>query len=82
MGEERFEEYLKSVSENNLPHLHDFSAVSHFKSVWRAIRRGHVAPYGVIYPKRPFNNAKHSKGSLNDIKKTIYEQLKHRRSGK
>lgn len=86
MGEEEFKDYLKDnrvdivkdFYENNVLHLRTYDAVKRFKSVRRAIRRGHVSLDGVIYPKRPFNNAKHKKGSLNDKKKRIYEQLKHR----
>lgn len=86
MGEEEFKDYLKDnrvdivkdFYENNILHLRTYKAVKRFKSVRRAIRRGHVSLDGVIYPKRPFNNAKHKKGSLNDKKKRIYEQLKHR----
>ena len=86
MGEEEFKNYLKDnrvdivkdFYENNVLHLRTYDAVKRFKSVRRAIRRGHVSLDGVIYPKRPFNNAKHKKGSLNDEKKIIYEQLKHR----
>lgn len=86
MGEEEFKDYLKDnrvdivkdFYENNVLHLRTYEAVKRFKSVRRAIRRGHVSLDGVIYPKRPFNNAKHKKGSLNDEKKRIYEQLKHR----
>lgn len=86
MGEEEFKDYLKDnrvdivkdFYENNVLHLRTYDAVKRFKSVRRAIRRGHVSLDGVIYPKRPFNNAKHKKGSLNDEKKRIYEQLKHR----
>lgn len=86
MGEEEFKDYLKDnrvdivkdFYENNILHLRTYEAVKRLKSVRRAIRRGHVSPDGVIYPKRPFNNAKHKKGSLNDEKKRIYEQLKHR----
>lgn len=86
MGEEEFKDYLKDnrvdivkdFYENNILHLRTYEAVKRFKSVRRAIRRGHVSLDGVIYPKRPFNNAKHKKGSLNDEKKRIYEQLKHR----
>ena len=62
--------------ERGILHLRTYEAVSRFKSVRRAIRRGHISLDGVIYPKRPFNNAKHKKGSLNDEKKRIYEQLK------
>ena len=86
MGEEEFKDYLrdnrvdivKDFYENGILHLRTYDAVKRFKSVRRAIRRGHVSLDGVIYPKRPFNNAKHKKGSLNDEKKRIYEQLKHR----
>ena len=86
MGEEEFKDYLKDnrvdivkdFYENGVLHLRTYDAVKRFKSVRRAIRRGHVSLDGVIYPKRPFNNAKHKKGSLNDEKKRIYEQLKHR----
>lgn len=75
MLNEEFEDYLKDNLSTNL-NLHTFEAVNKFKSVRRAIRRGHVSPDGVIYPKRPFNNAKHGKNSINDKKKRIYEQLK------
>lgn len=86
MGEEEFKDYLKDnrvdivkdFYENDVLHLRTYDAVKRFKSVRRAIRRGRVSLDGVIYPKRPFNNAKHKKGSLNDEKKRIYEQLKHR----
>ena len=86
MGEEEFKDYLednrvdivKDFYEDNILHLITFNAVKRFKSVRRAIRRGHISLDGVIYPKRPFNNVKYKKGSLNDKKKRIYEQLKHR----
>lgn len=86
MREEEFKDYLKDnrvdivkdFYENNILHLITFNAVKRFKSVRRAIRRGHISLDGVIYPKRPFNNVKYKKGSLNDKKKRIYEQLKHR----
>ena len=74
MSEKEFKEYLDSSTLN----LQTFEAVSKFKSVRRAIRRGHVAPNGVIYPKRPFNNVPDKKGSLNLRKKQIYGQLKRR----
>ena len=86
MGEEEFKDYMKKnrvdivgdFYERGILHLRTYEAVSRFKSVRRAIRRGHISLDGVIYPKRPFNNAKHKKGSINDEKKRIYEQLKHR----
>ena len=86
MSEEEFKDYMEKnrvdivgdFYERGILHLRTYEAVSRFKSVRRAIRRGHISLDGVIYPKRPFNNAKHKKGSLNDEKKRIYEQLKHR----
>ena len=86
MSEEEFKDYMEKnrvdivgdFYERSILHLRTYEAVSRFKSVRRAIRRGHISLDGVIYPKRPFNNAKHKKGSLNDEKKRIYEQLKHR----
>lgn len=86
MSEEEFKDYLrdnkvdivKDFYEDSILHLRTYDAVKRFKSVRRAIRRGHISLDGVIYPKRPFNNVKHKKGSLNDKKKRIYEQLKHR----
>ena len=53
-----------------------YEAVGKFKSVRRAIRRGLVSPYGVIYPKRPFGN---TNTKMNRIKREIYEQLKNSR---
>ena len=86
MSEGEFKDYMKKnrvdivgdFYERGILRLRTYEAVSRFKSVRRAIRRGHISLDGVIYPKRPFNNAKHKKGSLNDEKKRIYEQLKHR----
>lgn len=86
MNEEEFENYLKDNKvdivkdfyEDNILHLRTYEAVTKFKSVRRAIRRGHVSLDGIIYPKRPFNNTKHKEGSLNNEKKKIYGQLKRR----
>ena len=86
MSEGKFKDYMEknrvdivgNFYERGILHLRTYEAVSRFKSVRRAIRRGYISLDGVIYPKRPFNNAKHKKGSLNDEKKRIYEQLKHR----
>ena len=84
MSEGEFKDYMEKnrvdivgdFYERGILHLRTYEAVSRFKSVRRAIKRGHISLDGVIYPKRPFNNAKHKKGSLNDEKKRIYEQLK------
>lgn len=88
MSEEEFKDYMEKnrvdivgdFYERGILHLRTFEAVKGFRSVKRAIRRGYVSLDGFIYPKRPFNNAKHGKNSLNDRKKRIYEQLKHRQS--
>ena len=88
MSEEEFKDYIKKnrvdivgdFYERGILHPRTYEAVNKFKSVRRAIRRGHISLDGFIYPKRPFNNAKHDKNSLNDRKKMIYEQLKHRKS--
>lgn len=72
MTEEEFKEYIKAGS------LRLFDAVKKFKSVKRAIKRGHVSPIGEIYPKRPFNNSKPTPGRrFNEKKKLIYDRLKH-----
>lgn len=71
MTEDEFKEYIKASS------LRLFDAVRKFKSVKRAIRRGHVSPIGEVYPNRPFNNRKPTKGrSFNKKKKLIYARLK------
>ena len=88
MSEEEFKDYMKNnrvdvvgdFYERGILHLRTYEAVRRFKSVRRAIRKGYVSLDGFIYPKRPFNNAKHGKNCLNDRKKKIYEQLKHRKS--
>lgn len=55
-----------------------FEAVSKFKSVKRAWRRGHISDYGLIYPKRPFNNRTSKKNirPFNELRKVIYGQLR------
>jgi hypothetical protein len=95
MNEEEFKDYLEKnridivgdFYERNILHLVTYEAVSKFKSIRRAIRRGHVSLEGIIFPKRPFKNKantckrkKHHSGTINERKKMIYEQLKHRKS--
>lgn len=82
MSESEFKDYVHNIAENNsnMLHLSTFEAVSKFKSIRRAIRKGYVSPQGFIYPKRPFNNAKHSdrkpSHNLNEIKKMLYFNMK------
>ena len=47
MSQEEFEEYMKMN-----PRLITFDAVRKFKSVKRAIRRGHVIPNGIALTRK------------------------------
>lgn len=93
MSEEEFKKYLGNkadIVENSLTetlNLRDYRAVGKFKSIRRAIRKGLVSPLGTICPKRPFNNRAntsrrkgHHSRVMNEVKKSIYGQLKHRRA--
>lgn len=60
-------------------YLIDYTGVTKFKSVRRAIKRGLVSNLGIVYPKRPFNNRantsdrdNHHSRVLNERKKYIY----------
>lgn len=95
MKEEEFKKYIeetkvdvvKAFYEEGILYLRTYGAVNKFRSIRRAIRRGHVSIDGFLFPKRPFNNrantckrkSRHSR-SFNEKKKIIYEQLKYRKS--
>lgn len=66
------------VQESILPRWPNYSAVSKFKSVRRAIRRGHMnLVFGLVYPNRPFNKGKPTTGrSHNQLKKKVYGRIK------
>lgn len=66
--------------ENGILHLHDYNAVKKFKSIRRAIRRGHVSIWGDLYPHRPFKNIKIYKGSITYAKRRYYEQFTHKKN--
>lgn len=77
MSKEEFEKYI------NAGGLKTFEAVSRFRSVKRAIRRGHVTQQGIEAPNRPFNNRANTskrKGTHsrvnNELKKNIYARIK------
>ena len=60
-----------------------YDGVRRFKSIRRAIKRGHVTTDGIVMPRRPFNNKANTskrKGvhsrTTNELKKKIYGQLK------
>lgn len=90
VSEEEFKEKIHSVAEANrkklledfnkgVIYLRNFSGVRMFKSIRRAIRRGHVSIFGDIYPKRPFNNRKRNKrGDITYERRRAYEQLMHK----
>nr|DAG93494.1 MAG TPA: hypothetical protein [Crassvirales sp.] len=60
-------------------HLATYGAVSKYKSIRRAIRKGHVTHWGEEVPKRPFNNRKRTAGrKMQTIKEKIYGQLTSR----
>lgn len=95
MSEDEFKDYMEKnrvdivgdFYEKGILHLRTYEAVSKFKSVRRAIKRGHVSLDGIIFPKRPFNNKAntckrmgHHSRAFNERKKIIYEQLKYRQS--
>jgi len=74
MAQEEFEKYL-----NDTRGLKTFEAITKFKSVNRAIRRGHVTDIGLVAPDKPFNNRGNSSKRIgihsrvtNELKKQIY----------
>lgn len=81
MSQEEFENYIsKGII---VLHLITYDGVHRFKSVRRAMRRGHMTSEGIVMPRRPFNNRANTskrKGvhsrSTNELKKRIYGQLK------
>lgn len=58
---------MVEVREIDYLYLATYEGVSRFKSVRRAIRRGHVSPYGGIYPKRPFSNTNTKENRINKL---------------
>lgn len=62
-----------------MSHLAVYSAVGKYRSIGRAIRKGHVTSWGEEVPKRPFNNRKRTSGrELQISKEKIYGELKYR----
>ena len=87
ISQEEFNKRVEEMVENNrnqmmedfangILHLKGYEGVKQFKSVRRAIKRGHCSIFGDVYPKRPFSNRKAKKGSLTYNKRMIYEQFK------
>lgn len=85
MEENNKEKLLNIVNELNskfkegiLPNFTNYHAISKFRSIRRAIKRGHVDLItGRIYPKNPFNNRKPTLGRThNELKKKLYGQFR------
>ena len=74
------EEKRDNGEDLGLLQLINYSGVKRFKSIRRAIRRGHVSVHGSIYPNRPFKNVstKDGRHSITKLKKSIYAQLTNR----
>jgi hypothetical protein len=77
MEEANYENLIEDF-EQGILHLRDYSGVRKFKSIRRAIKRGHVSIWGDVFPKRPFNNRKRDKGSITYTKRRLYEQFTHK----
>ena len=82
-----YHQMIEDDFEKGILHLRDYSGVRKFKSIRRAIRRGHVSLLGEVYPKRPFKNisTKHNRNgkvvevkTITYMKKRYYEQLTHK----
>lgn len=80
MSQEEFERY---IAENS--RLTHFESVRKFRSVGRALKRGHIISNGIFIPRRPFNNRANTSNRkgihsrvFNETKRKIYEQLKYR----
>ena len=72
-------EEKKTKEPKMMLHLAIYSAVGKYKSIRRAIRRGHVVSWGEEVPKRPLNNRKRTSGrELQITKEKIYGELKYR----
>lgn len=81
MGEKEVsQEAAMEVKETKVDKLNllTFEAVGKVKSIRRAIRRHNVAPFGIMYPKRPFNNRKNK--PLEAVKRNIYHGIKQAQS--
>jgi hypothetical protein len=77
IAENNYQQMYNNFYENDTLYLRDYSGVSKFKSIRRAIKRGHCSIFGDIYPKRPFNNRKRNKkGDITNRRRKIYKHMK------
>lgn len=78
--QKRREEHMRLILDDldkGIIHIFNFEGVSKFKSVRRAMKRGQMDTItGIVYPKRPFNNRKPTKGRrFNESRKKVYDRL-------
>jgi len=73
-----YKKLIETDFEKGILHLNDYSAVSQYKSVRRAIKRGHVSIVGDCFPHRPYKNIAAPKHSITYRKKYFYAQIKRK----
>lgn len=71
---EKYQDIYSRMEKGEL-FLRDYTCVKKFKSVRRAIRRGHVTVWGEIAPHRPYKNIK---TKFSREKRAIYTQINHK----
>lgn len=76
MAKQRHLARVTAFKDKGILSLRIFEGVSKFKSVRRAIKRGHVSFYGDIYPKRPFSNRKRKQGTATYDRRIVHEQFR------
>lgn len=65
------------MGEGKMLNLAIFSSVNTYRSIRRAIKRGHITEWGEEIPKRPFNNRKRTLGRELQLKKErIYGEFR------
>lgn len=81
------DEFIDHLSKRVIPlKLGNYNAVGRFKSVRRAIKRGHLTYEGLLIPSRPFHNRSNScnrkktSRTMNEEKKRIYASFKEYRN--
>lgn len=73
---ENHEKRVKAFLEKGVLSLRNFSGTKKYRSIKRAIKRGHISLYGDVYPKRPFSNRKRGEGTATHARKEVAKQLK------
>ena len=77
MSVEEIKDFYKTQRGKEILRLQSFWCIGKCKSIRRAIRRSRASITGAVFPKRPYNNRKHTLGrEFNIRKKNIYEQIR------